>query len=123
MEDSYRAEPASKLQGSYRDMNKLVSSIHPIMSKDKIDTLLLWHYKNESQTITSLSEANLLKLKELMRLMTDTEIQRWHDIKTQFLKNKALKGIGSEDRMSQVIALLAEVNDNLQGIKEGVKRK
>ncbi len=123
MEDSYRTEPSFKLQGSYRDMNKLVSAINPIMSKEEIDTLLMSHYTNESQTLTSATEANLLKIKELMGLMSDTEKKRWQDIKTQFLKNKVLKGLGSDDRMSQVVALLSEFNDNLHGIKEGISLK
>ncbi len=123
MEDSYRLEPSFKLQGSYRDMNKLVSAVHPIMSKDEIDTLLLTHYKNESQTLTSSAEANLLKMKELMNLMSEADRLRWQDIKTQFLKNKVIKGLGSDDRMSQVVALLSEFNDHLEGIKEGVNGK
>ena len=40
MEDSYRVEPPFKLQGSYRDMNKLVSKIVPMMNDAEIDTVL-----------------------------------------------------------------------------------
>ena len=32
MEDAYRTEPSFKLQGSYRDMNKLVAKVVPIMN-------------------------------------------------------------------------------------------
>src|SRR5690606_3404363 len=38
MEDEYRTEPAFKLQGSYRDMNKLVSKIVPVMNRSEEHT-------------------------------------------------------------------------------------
>ena len=39
MEDEYRTEPAFKLQGSYRDMNKLVSKVVPIMNEKELNGL------------------------------------------------------------------------------------
>jgi hypothetical protein len=50
MEDVYRTEPSFKLQGSYRDMNKLVAKVVPIMDDKELQTLLLSHYESESQT-------------------------------------------------------------------------
>jgi len=118
MEDEYRTEPSFKLQGSYRDMNKLVAKIVPIMNDKELDQLLLSHYESESQTLTSAAEANLLKYKELVNDMSLVQKERWLDIKEIFLKNNKLKGFGSKNEMTQVIAQMMMFSENLQGIKE-----
>ncbi|MDU1890153.1 MAG: DNA repair ATPase [Dysgonomonas sp.] len=123
MQDSYRVEPPFKLQGSYRDMNKMISLIVPLMNKQEIDELILTHYESESQTLTSDSEANLLKLKEIANLLSDPERERWEQIKTIFNKNNKFAGIDQENQTGQVIAQLAEFNDNLEGIKKVLSKK
>ncbi len=122
MSDDYRNEPNFKLQGSYRDMNKLVAKIQPILTEKEVEAIVLHHYQNESQTLTTGAESNLLKLKELMQIQTEDEQKRWEEIKTTFMKNKLLKGVGGDDRMAQVIALLSEFSDGLIGIKDVLKK-
>jgi len=122
MSDDYRNEPNFKLQGSYRDMNKLVAKIQPILTEKEVEAIVLNHYQNESQTLTNGAEANLLKLKELMQIQTEDEQGRWNEIKTTFMKNKLLKGVGGDDRMAQVIALLSEFSEGLNGIKDVLKQ-
>ena len=122
MEDAYRTEPSFKLQGSYRDMNKLVAKVVPIMNDTELTTLLLSHYESESQTLTSAAEANLLKYKELANNLTDDEQQRWDSIKTTFVKNNKLKGFGNQNEMAQVLSQLMQFSDNLEGIKEVLAR-
>jgi len=118
MEDAYRTEPSFKLQGSYRDMNKLVAKVVPIMNEKELTTLLLSHYESESQTLTSAAEANLLKYKELANNLTEDEQHRWDIIKTTFVKNNKLKGFGNQNEMAQVLSQLMQFSDNLEGIKE-----
>ncbi len=118
MEDEYRTEPAFKLQGSYRDMNKLVSKIVPVMNDQELESLLLSHYESEAQTLTSSAEANLLKYKELTNKLTKEENQRWNEIKTIFEKNNKLKGFGNKNEMAQVLSQLMNFGENLEGIKE-----
>ncbi len=118
MEDAYRTEPSFKLQGSYRDMNKLVAKVVPIMNDKELTTLLLSHYESESQTLTSAAEANLLKYKELSSNLSEDELQRWEIIKTTFVKNNKLKGFGNQNEMAQVLNQLMQFSDNLEGIKE-----
>lgn len=118
MEDAYRTEPSFKLQGSYRDMNKLVSKVVPIMNDKELSTLLLSHYESESQTLTSAAEANLLKYKELANNLSNDEQLRWETIKTTFVKNNKLKGFGNQNEMAQVLGQLVQFSDNLEGIKE-----
>jgi len=123
MQDAYRTEPSFKLQGSYRDMNKLISQIVPLMNKKEIDELVLNHYESESQTLTSDSEANLLKLKDIASLLTDADRLRWTQIKEIFNKNNKFAGIDQNNQTGQVIAQLAEFNDNLEGIKKAISTK
>ena len=118
MEDAYRTEPSFKLQGSYRDMNKLVAKIVPIMNEKELESLLLSHYESESQTLTTAAEANLLKYKEMAETITEVEATRWASIKETFVKNNKLKGFGDQNEMAQVLQQLMQFSDNLEGIKE-----
>lgn len=120
MQDAYRTEPAFKMQGSYRNMSKLVAQVVPIMNDKEIDSLLLAHYEGESQTLTSDTESNLLKLKELAGLITESENQRWEEIKEIFRKNNKHGGLGKDDK---VFAQLLEFNENLEGIIGAIRSK
>ncbi len=122
MEDAYRTEPPFKLQGSYRDMNKLVAKVVPIMNDKELDTLLLAHYESESQTLTTAAEANLLKYKELVQKLTPLEQERWENIKQIFAKNNKLNGLGGQNQMSQVLSQMMDFTENLEGIKEVLRK-
>lgn len=122
MSDDYRNEPPFKLQGSYRNMNKLITQIQPILKTNEVVQIVLNHYQNESQTLTTGAESNMLKLKELIGTISEEEMGRWDEIKKTFVKNKTLKGLGENDRMSQIVALLAQFGDGLEGIKEVLRK-
>ncbi len=122
MQDEYRTEPSFKLQGSYRDMNKLVAQIVPIMNERELNTLLRSHYENEAQTLTGSAEANLLKYNELIGNLTTEEDARWSAIKEQFVKNNKLKGFGNANEMAQVLSQMMEFSDNLAGIKSVLEK-
>jgi len=123
MADDYRNEPPFKLQGSYRNMNKLIVQIQPILKEEEVIQIVLNHYQNESQTLTTGAEANMLKLKEMMNLMTPDEKLRWEEIKKTFAKNKMIKGLGENDRMVQVISLLTQFSEGLEGIKDVLQNR
>ena len=114
--DAYRTEPPFKLQGSYRDMNKIAERVVPIMNEAELEALVKSHYENQAQTLTSGAEANLLKLKELLSSMTDGEQQRWNDIKKTFARNLLLGGDGS-DKIAQVIAQMTQFSEGLGDIR------
>ena len=122
MDDNYRTEPSFKLQGSYRDMNKLVAKVVPIMNNKELQTLLLSHYENESQTLTSAAEANLLKYKELTNTIDNSETERWQAIKETFVKNNKLNGFGNKNEMTQVLNQMMTFSEHLEGIKEVLKK-
>jgi MoxR-like ATPase len=123
--DDYRTEPAFKLQGSYRNMNRMAEKVVPIMNDDELQGLILSNYENDAQTLTSDTESNLLKLRELLDILTDEEARRWSDIKRTFQENIKMKGIDADDQVGQVIVQMRSFNDGLyaiqQGMAEGVK--
>ncbi len=122
MSDEYRTEPAFKLQGSYRDMNKLAEKIVPILNDQELQTLILDHYEGEAQTLTADAEANLLKLKEMLGWISEEEKSRWEEIKKTFNKNKLFKGVDANNPMGQVIAQLSAFTDGVEGIKEAIEK-
>ncbi|MCC5943608.1 MAG: ATP-binding protein [Bernardetiaceae bacterium] len=123
--DDYREEPPFKLQGSYRNMNKIAEKIAPIMNEQELRTLIVSHYENESQTLTSGAEANLLKFKQLNGLLSEEEAQRWESIKETFRKNNAFKGMGLEqgNEFALVIAQMSQLGDGLLGIQKALTKK
>ncbi|MCG8583305.1 MAG: DNA repair ATPase [Pirellulales bacterium] len=118
--DDYRTEPAFKLQGSYRNMNRMAEKVVPIMNDDELQSLILSNYENDAQTLTSDTESNLLKLRELLGILTDEEARRWADIKRTFQENMKMRGIDSDDELGQVIAQLRSFNDGLYAIQQAM---
>ncbi|BDS06455.1 hypothetical protein NT6N_14950 [Oceaniferula spumae] len=119
-EDAYRTEPAFKLQGSYRNMNRIAEKVLPMMTHEEVRELVIDHYENESQTLTTGAEANLLKFKEMENILTPAEEQRWAQIKKDFNKNKLLGGAGENDPIARVVAQLTQFNDGLESIRDGI---
>jgi len=121
MADDFRTEPSFKLQGSYRDMNKLAEKILPIMNDAELKSMLMGHYESESQTLTTGAEANLLKFKEMANWMTEEESARWNDIKATFMKKQRLLGIDGTDKFGQVIAQLGSLVDGIEGMRKALE--
>ncbi|MFC0679762.1 DNA repair ATPase [Lysobacter korlensis] len=114
--DKYRVEPAFKLQGSYRNMNKLVEKISPVMNEAELQQLISDHYQGEAQLLTIGAEENLLKLKELRGVLTAEESARWEQIKRDFLRNKAM-GADDADVGGRIVAQLADIASGLQSTR------
>lgn len=121
MKDAYRTEPAFKLQGSYRNMNKMAGKLVPLMNPDEVNTLILSHYEGESQTLTSDAEANLLRLKEIAGFLTEPEKIRWHQIKEIFVKNNKFGMLDEGDTSGQMLIQLSSFNDHLEAIAKAIK--
>jgi len=121
-EDAYRVEPAFKLQGSYRNMNRMAEKILPLMTDQEVVDIIVDHYENESQTLTSGAEANLLKFKKMESLMSEEEQSRWDQIKKDFNKNKVMGGAGENDPMARVIAQMSLFTDGLDTINSSINQ-
>ncbi|AIZ65501.1 ATPase AAA (plasmid) [Hymenobacter sp. DG25B] len=118
--DAYRTEPPFKLQGSYRNMNKLAEKVRPVMNDQEIEQLLAAHYESEAQTLTSATEANLLKLRELLGWLTPEQAARWQQIKQTYLDNLRNSGAG---QLLQMLDKLENIAGGLSGIREVLKRE
>lgn len=113
--DEYRNEPAFKLQGSYRNMNKIAEKIVPIMNDEELFHKILASYENDSQTLTTGAEANMLKWKEITGCITEEEKIRYKEIKSIFNQNKLVKG---DDMLGQAVMVLGGITEKLGMIKE-----
>lgn len=111
----FRVEPAFKLQGSYRDMNKLIEKISPLMNAAELEQLVLSHYENESQTLTQGAEFNLLKLKEMLGKSNEEEEGRLADIRARFRKQQEAKGYGS-NQVAPIVERLEQMGLGLQDL-------
>src|SRR5690606_18476854 len=114
--DRYRTEPAFRLQGSYRNMNKLAEKISPVMNAAELQQLIADHYAGEAQLLTTGAEENLLKLAELRGTMGAEQAARWEQVKRDFLRNKAMGGEDA-DTGARVVAQLADIASNLQSLQ------
>ncbi len=112
-DDAYRTEPPFKLQGSYRNMNKLAEKLSPAMNDADIEQLMRDHYQGESQLLTAGAEENLLKLAELLGRQTEAEMARWEQIKHDYRRNKSLGGADSEVG----VRVVAQLHDLVEGVR------
>lgn len=115
--DKYRTEPPFKLQGSYRNMNKLAEKISPAMNDAELEQLISDHYLGESQLLTSGAEENLLKLAELRSVMTEEQKARWEQIKADFRRSNRLGG-DENDVGVRVVSQLNDIAEALRGLGE-----
>jgi hypothetical protein len=116
-DDKYRTEPSFKLQGSYRNMNKMTEKISAVMNDDEMMQMIADHYLGEAQLLTTGAEGNLLKLAELRGNMTSEQTERWAQIKKDFLRNKAMGG-DEGDVGGKVVAQLADMADGLTALSK-----
>jgi hypothetical protein len=118
-EDAYRTEPGFKLQGSYRNMNKLAEKVVAAMNDQEIEQLIDDHYASESQTLTTGAEQNLLKLAEIRARLTPDQSARWKEIKDSFVRTRKSGGKG-DDPVARVTGALAGLDEQLQKIQEAM---
>jgi hypothetical protein len=121
-EENYRTEPSFRLQGSYRNMNRIAEKILPLMTPEEIEQVLMDHYRGESQNLTTAAEANMLKLREMLGTISPEEQARWTQIKKDFGKNKLLGGSGENDPVARVVAQMSQFTDGLDAIREGISK-
>ncbi|MCK5895298.1 MAG: hypothetical protein KAG20_00755, partial [Cocleimonas sp.] len=115
--DEYRTEPPFKLQGSYRNMNKMAEKISAVMNDAEIMQMIADHYLGEAQLLTNGAEENLLKLAELRGNMTAEQQQRWAVIKDHFTKSQ-MKGNEEAIIGSEIVAHLNEIVIGLQQMNQ-----
>ncbi|GEP41922.1 DNA repair ATPase [Brevifollis gellanilyticus] len=121
-EDAYRTEPPFKLQGSYRNMNKITEKIVPLMTDAEVAQLIADHYRGEAQTLSAAAEANLLKWREINGLATDADKARWLEIKSTFKRNLLTGGAGENDPINRITGHMSAFTAGLEKIEQAVSQ-
>jgi hypothetical protein len=116
-DERYRSEPPFKLQGSYRNMNKMAEKVATAMNEAELERLIDDHYTSEAQTLTRSAEQNLLKLAELRGRQSEAQRARWAEIKDAFLRVQRMGG-KDEDPVARITGSLSLLDDQLKGIRE-----
>ncbi|WP_175408593.1 DNA repair ATPase, partial [Streptomyces sp. TRM64462] len=119
--DDARTEPRFQLQGSYRDMNKIVARIRPVMNEAEVAALVRDHYVAEAQTLTTGAEANLLKLAELQGTLTGGQAARWAELKAAHTRARVLGG-AEDDPVTRAVAALGLLADRIAAIESAITR-
>ncbi|MFP2909889.1 DNA repair ATPase, partial [Pyxidicoccus sp. 3LFB2] len=118
-DERFRSEPAFKLQGSYRNMNKLTEKVVAAMTDEELERLIDDHYQGESQTLTTAAEQNLLKLAEMRGRLTPEKAKRWEDIKQGFARVKRMGG-KEDDPVARVTGQLSGIEEQLGAVRDAV---
>jgi MoxR-like ATPase len=113
--EDYRREPPFKLQGSYRNMNKMAEKISAVMNHEELMQLLGDHYMGEAQTLTSGAEDNLLKLAQLRGVMTEEQQTRWQEICSAYSRKQSSSLDG--DPTTLAVNQLSQMALSLEAIK------
>ncbi|MBT7443845.1 MAG: AAA domain-containing protein [Methylococcales bacterium] len=116
-DNKYRVEPSFKLQGSYRNMNKMTEKVSAIMNDEELLSLIGDHYQGEAQLLTTGAEENLLKLSQLRGNATEAEEDRWQSILKDFSRSKAMGG-DDADVGQRVVAQLVDVSEHLSSVNQ-----
>ncbi|MEU0369678.1 DNA repair ATPase [Streptomyces sp. NPDC006283] len=119
--DDARTEPPFRLQGSYRNMNKIAARLSPAMNDAELAAVIDDHYTAEAQTLTTDAEANLLKLAVLRGALTTSQAARWSEVTTAYLRSQALGGAG-EDPLSRAVAALGLLADRITAVETAITR-
>ncbi|MFG2678148.1 DNA repair ATPase [Streptomyces sp. NPDC048392] len=119
--DDTRTEPAFRLQGSYRNMNKIAQRIRPVMNDAERAAVLDDHYTAEAQTLTHAAEANLLKLAELRGTLTPEAAARWAEVRTAHVRARTLGGPDG-DPLTRAVAALGLLADRVAAVESAITR-
>ncbi|MFJ9539861.1 DNA repair ATPase [Streptomyces sp. NPDC101225] len=119
--DPTRTEPPFRLQGSYRNMNKIAQRIQPVMNDAELAAVLDDHYTAEAQTLTTGAEANLLKLAELRGTLTGDRAARWAELKAAYVRTQAVGG-PQDDPLTRAVATLGLLADRIAAVETAITR-
>ncbi|WEO96324.1 DNA repair ATPase [Streptomyces sp. FXJ1.172] len=116
-----RTEPPFRLQGSYRDMNKIAQRLRPVMNDAEREAVVQDHYTAEAQTLTTGAEAGLLKLAELRGTLDEAGAARWAEVKTAHVRARTLGG-PDDDPVTRAVAALGLLADRVAAVESAITR-
>lgn len=119
--DRFRTEPPFKLQGSYRNMNKIAEKVVAAMTDKEVEALIDDHYQGEAQTLTTAAEQNLLKLGEMRGRLSPEQQARWQQMKEEFVRQRRM-GSATDDPVTRLTgALGGELGAIREALVNGAK--
>ncbi|MFO0552720.1 MAG: DNA repair ATPase [Polyangiaceae bacterium] len=118
-DDNYRTEPPFKLQGSYRNMNKVTEKIVAAHTEEEVASIVDDHYTGEAQTLTTGAENNLLKLADLRGRLSKEQAARWAEIKKGYIRVKMMGG-KEDDPVARVTGALGGLAEQLDSIQKSL---
>ncbi|MEU7281895.1 DNA repair ATPase [Streptomyces sp. NPDC045431] len=119
--DATRTEPPFRLQGSYRDMNKIAARVSPVMNGAELAAVIDDHYAGEAQTLTTGAEANLLKLAALRSTLTEEQRARWQVLTSAYLRSQEPGG-AADDALGRAVAVLGLLADRVAAVENAIDR-
>lgn len=117
--DQFRTEPPFKLQGSYRNMNKMSEKINAVMNEEELRSVIRDHYIGEAQTLTSGAEENLLKLGEILGGLSDDERVRWQQIKSEYGSTQGMEGV-DVDPLTKVANQISKIGLSISAMQQSM---
>lgn len=119
--DATRTEPPFRLQGSYRNMNRIAERIVPVMNDAELSDVIDDHYAGEAQTLTTGAEAALLKLAALRGTLDPERAARWSAITAGYVRSQALGGPDG-DPVTRAVAALGLLADRIAAVETAISR-
>ncbi|WP_326670977.1 DNA repair ATPase [Streptomyces sp. NBC_01257] len=119
--DGTRTEPPFRLQGSYRNMNRIAERIVPVMNDAELSAVIDDHYAGEAQTLTSGAEASLLKLGALRGTLTPEQAARRSAVSASYVRGQALGGPDG-DPLTRAVAALGLLADRIAAVESAISR-
>ncbi|MGW0780048.1 DNA repair ATPase [Streptomyces sp. NPDC002913] len=119
--DSTRTEPPFRLQGSYRNMNRIAERIVPVMNDAELAAVIDDHYAGEAQTLTTGAESNLLKLAALRGTLTPAQAERLSAVDSAYVRTQALGGPDG-DPASRAVGALGLLADRIASVEAAIER-
>ncbi|MEW2357556.1 DNA repair ATPase [Spirillospora sp. NPDC029432] len=117
--DAARTEPPFRLQGSYRNLNRIAARLLPVLTAAELEGIIDDHYAGEAQTLTSDAEANLLKLAEIRGRLTPAQAARWSEIKAAHARTVALGGPAA-DPVTRTVGALGLLADRVTSVETAI---
>ncbi|MQY35948.1 hypothetical protein SRB17_39440 [Streptomyces sp. RB17] len=118
--EAARTEPPFRLQGSYRDMNRIAQRLRPVMNDAEREAVVDDHYTAEAQTLSTGAEASLLKLAELRGSLSPAQAARWTEVKTAHARARALGG-HEEDPVGRAVSALGLLADRIAAVESAIR--
>ncbi|MFG3139090.1 DNA repair ATPase [Streptomyces sp. NPDC048211] len=119
--DATRTEPPFRLQGSYRNMNRIAERIVPVMNDAELSAVIDDHYAGEAQTLTTGAEAALLKLASLRGTLSASQAERWAAVTASYVRTQALGGPDG-DPLTRAVAALGLLADRIAAVETAISR-